>query len=153
MSIAKFLKMPFIILSDLAKLFIIYTPGRTGVRLRRAYYKQRFKRCGDNLIVDVGVCIDGLELISVGDNVCIDKYCVIATGDKLIGKVEKRRVEKFSFEVGEIVIGSNVHIAQFCILMGYGGIQFGDNVVLSAGSKIYSLTNTAYDLQDRSKVV
>lgn len=153
MTVVKFLKLPFIILGDLAKLFLIYTPGRTGVRLRRAYYQKKFKRCGDGLVVDVGVCIDGPELISVGDNVFIDKYCVIATGDKLIGKVEKKPNETFRFEEGEIVIGSNVHVAQFCILMGYGGIQFGDNVVLSAGSKIYSLTNTAYDLYDRSKVV
>lgn len=149
----KFLKIPFIILCDLTKLVVVHTPGTTGIRLRRAYYQKRFKKCGNNLVVDVGVSIDSVELISVGDNVFIDKYCVIATGKRLIGSIEKKFNAEYRFEEGEIVIGSNVHVAQFCIVMGYGGVHFSDNVVLSAGSKIYSLTNTAYDLNDKSKVV
>lgn len=153
MRLAKLFRLPFFVLGDLAKLFMIYMPGQSGIRLRRAYYQRRFKSCGRNLIVDVGVCIDGPELISVGDNVHIDKHCVISTGLKLTGKVESRNNEEFRFATGEIVIGSDVHIAQFCILMGYGGLELGDQVVLSAGCKIYTLTNTAYDVSDRRRVV
>lgn len=149
----KLLSIPFIIIGDLLKLFLVYMPGRTGVRVRRAYYKNKFKHCGENLIVDVGVCIDGLELISIGDNVFIDKYCVIATGVNLIGNIQRKSCEDYCFAEGQIVIGNDVHIAQFGILIGYGGIEIGSNVVLSAGNKIYSMTNMAYDIHDKSKVV
>lgn len=149
----KIFRIPLVIIGDLAKLFLVYMPGSSGFRLRRIYYQKRLKHCGKNLVVDVGVQMDGLELISFGDNVHIDKYCVISTGKKLIGEVKTKNNSDYKFSEGEIVVGSNVHVAQFCILMGYGGIQFDDKVVLSAGSKIYSLTNTAYDSNDRAKVV
>lgn len=138
---------------DIGKFFIIYMPGSLGNKLRYLYYKKKFKRCGSNVIIDTGVNIEGEELISIGDNVHIDKYCIISTGTKLTGKIKRKPNKEFSGEEGEIIIGSNIHIAQFCILMGYGGISIGDNSVLSSGCKIYSLTNTAYDLENKEEVV
>jgi acetyltransferase-like isoleucine patch superfamily enzyme len=153
MKIFKYIKLPLIVLRDILNFLVTYMPGVTGIRIRRIYYANKFKSCGKNLIVDIGVSITGPALISVGDNVFIDKFCIISTGNKLVGQVEKKCNENFQYDEGEIVIGNNVHIAQFSILMGYGGIKFADNVVLSSGCKIYSLTNTAYDLHDRGKVV
>ena len=153
MNISKIIKIPLAILNDLLKFLIIYIPGSTGVRLRRFYYKSRFKKCGHGLIIDVGVSIDGAEFISVGDNVYIDKYCISATGNKLSGKIIRKTNKEFRFNEGEIVIGSNIHIVQYCILMGYGGIQIESNSVLSSNSKIYSLTNTAYNPDDKSEIV
>lgn len=151
MNIVSFLKLPFIILGDFAKLFLIYTPGRTGVRLRRAYYQKNLKHCGENLVVDVGVCIDGPELISIGDNVYIDKYCVIATGKTLSGNIKRKINKSFQYAEGEIVIGNDVHIAQSCIIMGYGGVSIGDKCGLSSGVKLYSLTNVPNDWSDPAK--
>lgn len=127
--------------ASLRDFFLIYMPGALGVKSRAWYYGRKFKSCGKNLIVDVGVVIEGAEHISVGDNVYIDKYCVISTGTKVAGRVQKKENARFSGAPGEITIGSNVHLVQFCVLMGYGGIRIGDNCTLSAGSKIYSLTN------------
>lgn len=149
----KLLKAPFIILRDIVKFFIVYMPGGFGNKLRYLYYKRKFKRCGVNVTIDVGVSIDGAELISVGDNVYIDKYCILSTGKKLIGDIKRKQNLDFSGEEGEIIIGNNIHIAQFCIIMGYGGVEIGDNSVMSSGTKIYSLTNTAYDLSDKAKVI
>lgn len=131
----------------------IYMPGSTGILLRRYYYQKKFKQCGKNLIVGIGVKITGAEHISVGDNVHIDDYCIIATGTELIGHITRRPNDAFTSSPGEIVIGSNIHIVQFCVIMGYGGIHIKDNCTLSAQCKIYSLTNTAYDLQDKTKVI
>jgi acetyltransferase-like isoleucine patch superfamily enzyme len=149
----KILKIPFIVLRDVWKLFIVYMPGGFGVRLRYMYYRNKFKKCGKNLVIDVGVHIDGAELISVGDNVYIDKYCIIATGKKLTGKIRRKPNNSFKGEEGEIIIGNDIHIAQFCILMGYGGIKIENKCVLSSGCKIYSLTNTAYDIENKEKII
>jgi acetyltransferase-like isoleucine patch superfamily enzyme len=152
MTVADIIRMPLLVMRDVAGFIMTNMPGPTGIVLRRLYYSKVFKRCGKHLIVDTGVSISGAELISVGDNVYIDKYCVIATGKKLTGQVERKPNRDFDYTDGEIVIGSDVHIVQFCIIMGYGGIHIGDNCVLSANSKIYSLTNTAYDPNDRSRI-
>jgi galactoside O-acetyltransferase len=149
----KYLLAPFRILSDVIKLFVIYMPGALGFRLRYFYYKSRFKSIGKNVRIDVGVHIDGAELISVGSNVYIDKYCVISTGRKLIGKVSKKNNLDYLGQPGDITIGDDVHICQFCILMGYGGIFIGNKCVTSAGCKVYSLTNTAIDSSDPKKVI
>jgi len=149
----KILKIPFIVFRDIFKLFIVYMPGGFGTKLRYIYYKNRFKECGKNLVIDVGVHIDGAELISIGDNVYIDKYCIISTGKKLTGKIRRKTNNSFKGQEGEIIIGSDIHIAQFCILMGYGGIKIANNCVLSSGCKIYSLTNTAYELENREKTI
>ena len=148
-----FLKIPFVILKDIFNFFIVNMPGSFGVKIRYYYYKNKFKNCGKNLIIDVGVHIEGFNLISIGDNVYIDKYCIISTGNKLIGNITYLNNNAFKGEKGEIIIGNNIHITQYCILMGYGGIKLADNVVLSANSKIYSHTNTAYNLKNRHEVI
>lgn len=128
-------------------------PGEIGVIIRRIYYRNKFKKCGYGLIVGVGVIIDGVNLISVGNNVVIDSNCVIATSLDLIGDV---RIKNNNFDLlprGEIIIGDNVHLVQSCILMGHGGIFIDSNSTLSAFSKIYSMTNLAYDPKDRSRVL
>lgn len=149
----KIFKIPFLVLRDIGKLFVIYMPGGFGTKLRYLYYKNKLKSCGKNVIIDTGVHIDGTELISIGDNVYIDKYCIISIGKKLIGDIKRKENPDFSGEEGEIIIGNNIHIAQFCIIMGFGGVEIRDNFVMSSGAKIYSLTNTAYDLSDKSKII
>jgi len=149
----RYLSVPFRIFSDVIKLFVIYMPGGLGFRLRYFYYKYRLKNIGKNVKIDVGVHIDGAELITIGSNVHIDKYCVIATGKKLIGKISKKNNPDYTGDTGEIIIGDDVHIAQFCILMGYGGISIGNKCVTSAGCKLYSLTNTSNDPSDPEEVI
>ena len=127
-------------------------PGSVGNKLRILYYKSKFKKCGSNVTIDVGVQIEGAELISLGDNVHIDKFCIISTGKTLTGIINRKQNAFFKATEGEIIIGSNIHITQFCIIMGFGGVHIEDNCVLSANSKIYSLTNTSYDLNDRTKI-
>jgi acetyltransferase-like isoleucine patch superfamily enzyme len=127
-------------------------PGGFGNKIRYMYYKNKFKNCGTNVIIDLGVQIDGPEWISIGSNVHIDKYCIIATGKKLIGNIRRKSNSSFRGEAGEIIIGDNIHIAHFCIIMGYGGVVIESNCAISAGSKIYSLTNTPYDMNDKTKI-
>ena len=142
-----------LVANSLYLLFIRNMPGSFGIVIRRNYYKKRFKKCGTGLIIGIGVLIDGAHLISIGDNVVIDSYCVIATSENLIGDM---RIKKNEFDLlmpGEIVIEDNVHLVQFCILMGHGGILIKNNSTLSASSKIYSMTNLAYDPENKSNII
>lgn len=153
MNVRTFVGSPIILFKNLLLLFLTYLPGSGGNWIRYHYYKRKFKSCGKNVIVDIGVIISGAEYISVGDNVHIDKYCIIHAGKVTKGKIKKRKRDAFKFAEGQLVIGSNIHIAQFCIIMAYGGVHIEDNCGLSAGTKIYSLTNTPNDADDRSKVI
>lgn len=145
MKISKILKLPILVARDILKTIITYIPGGTGNRLRYLYYKTVFKNCGNNVIIDVGVIIEGAEYIRVGNNVKIDKYCIISTGRNLSGNITRRKNKHYKHEEGELIIGDNVHITQFCIIMAYGGISIGNNCGLSASTKVYSLTNTPTD--------
>ena len=138
---------------DIIKFFIINMPGSFGFKLRELFYRNKFKKCGKNLTIDVGVIFEGCELISIGHNVHIDKYCIISTGKNVQGKIKRKANLNFSGDTGEIILGNNIHITQFCILMGFGGIELNNNCVLSSGSKIYSLTNTAYDIDNKEAII
>jgi len=153
MTLAKILKIPYFVVRDFAKFFIIYMPGGLGCKLRSIYYRRILKKCGSNVTIDTGVIIDGAEHITIGDDVYIDKYCVINTGKKLLGKIKRQENKDFIHSEGELVIGSHVHIVQFCIIMAHGGVAIGDYCTLSAGTKIYSLSNMPYDPEDRGRVV
>lgn len=117
--------------------------GGVGVRLRRFFYKRKFKSCGKNLRIDVGVVMEGLSYVSLGDNVWIDKNCILMAGKvDLPSDKEKRFVNpEFLFTEGELHIGSNVHLAPGTIIQAHGGVAIGDNFTASAGCKIYSLSN------------
>ena len=140
------------LLKNLLLLLIIYLPGKSGNKLRYIYYRTRLKKIGKNVLIDTGVSIQGARHISIGDNVHIDKNCIISTGTDISGKTYSRSKNNSNLSRGEIVIGNNIHIAQFCMILGYGGVYIGDNTGLSSGTKLYSLTNLECDPQDRSKI-
>jgi acetyltransferase-like isoleucine patch superfamily enzyme len=132
--------------------FLTYMPGNTGVRWRYWYYQKRFKECGKNVIIGQGVIIDGAENISIGDNVHIDKYCVIEAGRAKI--TNRRKIKSHNdhrITEGELIIGNNIHIVDFCMIVAHGGVLISDNCTLSAGTKIYSISNLAYDPDNRGK--
>jgi acetyltransferase-like isoleucine patch superfamily enzyme len=153
MAIGRLVALPFKALADLGKLVVTYAPGGLGFRLRNGYYRKRLKHCGANVCIDIGVIIDGPEFVSIGDNVHIDRYVMIATGAKMIGKVRQKQNARFTHAPGEVVIGSDIHIAPYCQISGYGGVFIGDNCGLSAAVKLYSLSNTPNDPDDPAKVI
>lgn len=136
---------------DILRFFITYMPGPTGRKLRYYYWRKRFKKCGKNVVIDEGVIIQGAEYISIGDNVWIDKYCVLMAGPvKFNNNSVVKRIENkdFKFEEGELIIGNGVHIGIGNIIQAHGGIYIGNNVTTSAGVKMYSLSNYPYDEND-----
>lgn len=128
---------------DIVETIIRNISGRLGIFLRRLYYSKRFAQCGKNLRIDEGVIIQGAEYIYVGDNVWIDKYCILMAGKVYISpdRVKVKQNKNYPYDEGELHIGSNVHIAPQCIIQAHGGVSIGDYFTASAGSKIYSLSN------------
>ena len=151
--LAKAFLAPLIVTRDIAKMILVYMPGTTGIMLRRAYYKLRFKSCGKRLTVLSGVEIEGCKYISVGDNVMIDRGCILSTGKELCGNVLFKNGVIPNNQLGIVNIGDNVHICQHCIIMGYGGIEIGDNCVLSACTKLYSMTSLHANPNDKAEVI
>jgi len=129
--------------------------GPLGRKLRYWYWSKRFKKCGKNVLIDEGVIIQGAEWISIGDNVWIDKYCILMAGPvNLEGKIVKKKSNRnFIWNEGELIIEDNVHIAPFCIIQAHGGVYIGKNSGLSSGVKIYSLSNLPNDPQDISNII
>jgi len=133
-------------------------PGVLGRKLRYLYYlyyRRKFKRCGKNVIIDEGVIIQNPEWISIGDNVWLDKYCILIAGPVKFGRkslIKEVENKNFIFEKGELIIGNNVHIGIGNIIQAHSGVYIGNNVTTSAGVKIYSLSNTPNFEEDFSLI-
>ncbi len=156
MKLKRIMRFPSIInqvFTDLFSMILIFLPGVTGIHIRRMVYKKKFRSCGKNLIVDVGVIIEGFEFISIGDNVTIDRFTQISTTTDITGDVKIEKNHFYKGDVAGLSIGSGVHIAQFCYIAAHAGIEIGDNCGFSSGVKIYSLTNVPNDHKDKSKII
>ena len=115
------------LLSSLYETFArTYSRGAMGFFLRGAYYKNRLKKMGKNVFIDVGVVIWQPGNVEIDDYSYIDTYVTILGGRKNHGFVK---------------IGKYVEVASNCVLAGRGGIKLGDHVGIGAGSKIYSGTH------------
>lgn len=82
-----------------------------------------FKALGKNVLISRKASIYMPETIAIGNDVRIDDFCCLVGGKKGIS------------------IGSNVHIAFHCIVLGNGGVTFGDFSGLSSRCSIYSATD------------
>lgn len=75
------------------------------------------KRYGENVLISRFARIYSPHLLSIGNNVRIDDFCILS---------------------GNIEIGSRVHISACCALYGSFGIKISDDSGVSAKSIIYS---------------
>jgi galactoside O-acetyltransferase len=77
-----------------------------------------FKKVGSDVLISRKASIYAPEKVSIGDNVRIDDFCILA---------------------GKIILGSHIHIGVHCVLHGSDhGITLEDYSGLSSGVTIYS---------------
>jgi acetyltransferase-like isoleucine patch superfamily enzyme len=136
---------------------IRFIDGSYGNSIRYKYYKKRLKYLGNNVVIDTGVFIYGAEYVSIDDNTHIDKNCIIVGSSRdldLSHRILKER-EPLSRTIckGEVFIGKECHISQDTMIYGYGGVYISDNCVMSAGSKIYSLTSMPYNPYNKKEII
>ncbi|WP_246498712.1 acyltransferase [Ideonella paludis] len=79
-----------------------------------------FPSVGQNVLISSKASIYGASRIKIGDNVRIDDFCVLSAGRD------------------GIVIGSNVHIAVYSLLIGAAEIVISDFAGLSSRVSVYS---------------
>ncbi|MEK7533760.1 MAG: acyltransferase [Patescibacteria group bacterium] len=108
------------------EMFIRYIPGGFGYSLRYLYYKTMLKRMGKNVLIDVGVFLNGTKNISIDDYTWIDMGC---------------RIEAM---LGEIQIGKRVHIAPYAIIAAREKVIIHDYVGIGASAKIYANSERPY---------
>ncbi len=136
---------------------IRYVDSEKSSKLRNKYYSKHLKFLGNNVCIDTGVFIYGMEWVSIDDNTHIDKNCIIVGSPPnldLSSRIVKERVlDEPGFNKGEVIIGKDCHISQNTMIYGYGGVSIGNNCVMSAGSKIYSLTSMPVNPNDESQII
>lgn len=79
-----------------------------------------FASVGSNVLISDKASIYNPGNIEIGSNVRVDDYCVLSAG------------------LGGIVLGSYVHVAVFCSLIGVGKITLCDFSGLSSRVSVYS---------------
>jgi len=131
--------------------------GNFGNSKRYYYYKKKLKYLGDNVCIDTGVFIYGMEWVSIQSNTHIDKNCIII-GSRPDIDLSKRAVKHHSLmdnrvNIGEVIIGRDCHISQNTMIYGYGGVYIGNNCVMSTGSKVYSLTSMSVNPFDDTEII
>jgi acetyltransferase-like isoleucine patch superfamily enzyme len=100
-----------------------------GVKLSDFYSNKElasinFRSIGSNCLISKDIKIVSPERLIIGNNVRIDPYCILTFGD-----------------VGEIVIGSYIHIADKVRLVGSGGIIIEDYCNIGISSTILSASD------------
>lgn len=120
--------------------------GAPGRKIRYWYYSRRLGGCGKNVIIDEGVIIQGARDIYLGDDVWIDRYCILMAGKvPLEPDAKVHQNPHYQYAEGELHIGNNVHITPYSLIQAHGGVQIGNNCGTGSGAKIYSLTNLPTD--------
>jgi acetyltransferase-like isoleucine patch superfamily enzyme len=112
----------------------IYSQDPIGYFLRGAYYKNKLRRMGKNVLIDRGVNI------WYPQNVEIDDYTHIDKDVKIEGSKD-----------GFVKIGKYNHIANNVVLQGGGGLSIGDYVGIASGTLVYSASNFYKDPNRNSK--
>lgn len=128
---------------NLTEVAVRNVPGRTGVLLRRAYWRRRLRHLGRNVVIGTNVVIRNPGSISIGDDSWIDDNVILIAGPLVAGErhVEWKTTERFAGEPGHLHIGAGCHIAPFVVLQGHGGVWIGDASSVATGSQVYSLSH------------
>lgn len=114
--------------------------GGLGTRLRYSYYKRRLGVCGKKVVIDTGVHLVNPRYIQLGDNIWIDKNCLLIAG--ALSSTNSTVIRNaINVGHGEIRIGSNSHIGIGTVIQGHGGVSLAEYFTSSAHCRIYSYSN------------
>jgi len=136
--------------AELPLLAIQYWPGGVGREFRALYYRHRCKSVGRRVRIDPGVTILGAEHVSLGDDVWLDRGCLLVAGPALHGRRGWHEVHNNCYvgEKGDLLIGSRVHVGPDVLIQAHGGVAIGSDLTLAAGAKIYTLSHHYRNAED-----
>lgn len=132
-------------------------PSSYAEKVRRDYYKTKFKHMGENVHIGVGVKIVNPQYIYVGDNVNIgDHVTLIAAGEGGITLAGNNHLKDRVYldserdDTGYIHIGKNVYIGTGTTLFGHMGLEIGDNCLLAQN---ITLTPYSHKFEDAGQPI
>lgn len=125
-------------------------PGAIGLFLRHIFYPLLFGSVGKGVQFGRGITIRGAKRINIGNGTILDDFSVLdSKSDSSPGIIlgEKclvsRNTKISTGYTGFIKLGNRTIIGENCIIHGPGGIEIGDDVLISdsvlvnAGTHIY----------------
>ena len=92
----------------------------TSFYTKEELYTLGFKNVGENVLISRKTSIYGSNIMSIGNNVRIDDFCILS---------------------GDITLGSYIHIGAYCGLYGASGIIMEDYTGLSPRCTLFSTTD------------
>jgi maltose O-acetyltransferase len=112
--------------------------------------KSTFKTCGDNVSIQLPVCINGSKNISVGNDVSINAFvhiwgqggvtigndCLIASHVSITSLTHNVDAALYRHEniAKQVIIGNNVWIGTHAVILP--GVEIGDNAIVGAGAVV-----------------
>lgn len=105
---------------QLFELLVRYIPGPIGFKVRGWYYKPLLKHMGKNVLIDVGVMLNGTKNISIGDYCWIGPYCMIDAN------------------LGEVTFGNRNELRAFVVIGARDPLICEDYVGLASAAKVYT---------------
>lgn len=140
------------VFESILELLVSNVPGPLGRVMRARFWRSRLKHLGKGVKIDVGVRILNPHCVSIGDNTWIDNYVVILGGapKEGDGPILLKKNPEFQGNSGDVTIGNNVHVANFVVLQGHGGLRIGDNTGIASGSMLYSMSHHHSNLVDKA---
>jgi acetyltransferase-like isoleucine patch superfamily enzyme len=142
---------------SLIESFLRNISGGIGSKLRFIYYRRRFKKCGLNLRIDIGVIFENPENMVIGSNVWVMEYSHLIAKPRNF-EVTDRYIKKImndsytSQNEGALEIGSEVQVGPYNIIHGFGGLLIKNRVTLSARVSIYSFSHYYRNDNDPSQI-
>ena len=117
--------------------------GPFGIKVRRFYYSRRLGICGTNIRIETGVFFVNAKLIYFGNNVWVDKNCILIAGEINRNSNTTNYIKNtlYSQKPGKIIFGNNIHVGLGNIIQGHAGIIIDDYFTSSANCCIYSYSN------------
>lgn len=113
-------------------------PGAIGLFFRYIFYRFLVGSCGKGVQFSRGMTLRGAKKIHLGDGALLDEFTVIdckSEYDPGISLGENclvaRNTKLSTGYTGFVKVGSHTIIGENCIIHGPGGIEIGDNVLIS----------------------
>ena len=113
-------------------------------------FKKKFKKCGTGVFIQFPVRIEGMEYVSIGNNVSINAFvhmwgqgiinigndCLIASHVSITSLTHDTNATLYRNTVleKEVNIGNNVWIGSHAIILP--GVNIGDNSIIGAGALV-----------------
>lgn len=112
------------------------------------HFKKSLKSCGENVFIQQPVRLEGMEHISIGNNVSINAFvhmwghgtinigddCLIASHVSINSVTHNSEILPYKNNIvtKEVNIGNNVWIGSHSVILP--GIKIGNNAIIGAGS-------------------